>query len=97
MAINPTSTKVLVTGANGFIGLHTVLHFLKAGYNLCATVRTQEQGEKVRQTLAKHTDTKKLEFTYADLTKDEGWEQAVAGCDFVLHHRVSLSHRRAEG
>ncbi len=85
MAIDPTSTKVLVTGANGFIGMHTVLHFLKRGYNLCATVRTQEQGEKVRQTLAKHTDTKKLEFTYADLTRDEGWEQAVAGCDFVLH------------
>jgi len=85
MAIDPTSTKILVTGANGFIGLHTVLHFLKRGYNLCATVRTQEQGEKVRQTLAKHTDTQKLEFIHADLTRDEGWNQAVAGCDFVLH------------
>src|SRR6185436_15884514 len=52
---------------------------------LCATVRTDEQGEKVRQTLAKHVDTNKLVFIYADLTKDEGWEQAVVGCDFVLH------------
>jgi nucleoside-diphosphate-sugar epimerase len=85
MAIDPTSTKILVTGANGFIGLHTVLHFLERGYNLCATVRTQEQGEKVRQTLAKYTDTHRLEFISADLTKDDGWEQAVAGCDFVLH------------
>jgi dihydroflavonol-4-reductase len=48
-------------------------------------VRTEEQGEKVRQTLAKDVDTDKLEFVYADLTKDEGWKQAVAGCDFVLH------------
>ena len=85
MVPDPTSTKILVTGANGFIGLHTVLHFLKRGYNLRATVRTQEQGEKVRQTLAKHTDTSQLEFIHADLTKDEGWDQAVAGCDFVLH------------
>jgi dihydroflavonol-4-reductase len=85
MTIDPTTTKVLVTGANGFIGLHAVLHFLKLGYNLCATVRTQEQGERVRGTLAKHTDTHKLEFINADLTKDEGWDQAVAGCDFVLH------------
>ena len=85
MAIDPTSTKVLVTGANGFIGLHTVLHFLKRGYNLCATVRAQEHGEKVRQTLAKYTDTNRLEFIRADLTRDEGWEQAVAGCDFALH------------
>ena len=85
MVIDPTSTKVLVTGANGFIGLHTVLHFLKLGYNICATVRTREQGEKVRQTLAKHTDTHKLEFIQADLTRDEGWEQAVSGCNFILH------------
>jgi nucleoside-diphosphate-sugar epimerase len=85
MAIDPASTKILVTGANGFIGLHTVLHFLERGYKLCATVRTQAQGEKVRQTLAKHIDTSRLEFTRADLTKDEGWEQAASGCDFVLH------------
>jgi dihydroflavonol-4-reductase len=85
MAIDPTSTKILVTGANGFIGLHTILHFLKLGYQLCATVRTSEQGEKVRQTVAKHTDTHKLEFIGADLMRDEGWDQAAAGCDFVLH------------
>src|SRR5687768_2451992 len=85
MAIDPTSTKILVTGANGFIGLHTVLHFLNRGFNLCATVRMQEQGEQVRQTLAKHTDTSRLQFISADLTKDEGWEQAASGCDFVLH------------
>jgi nucleoside-diphosphate-sugar epimerase len=83
--IDPASTKILVTGANGFIGLHTVLHFLKSGYHLCATVRTEEQGEKVRQTLSKHVHTNKLEFIRADLTRDEGWAQAVAGCDFVLH------------
>src|SRR5215210_2965711 len=85
MVIDPTSTKILVTGANGFIGLHTILHFLERDYNICATVRTQEQGKKVRQTLAKHIDTHKLEFIHADLTKKEGWDQAAAGCDFVLH------------
>jgi nucleoside-diphosphate-sugar epimerase len=85
MVIDPAATRILVTGANGFIGLHTVLHFLKSGYNLCATVRTEEQGEKVHQTLAKYVDTHKLELICADLTKEAGWEQAVAGCDFVLH------------
>ena len=85
MSIDPTSTRILVTGANGFIGLHTVLHFLERGYNIYATVRTQEQSKKVRQTLAKHTDTHKLEFILADLTRDEGWGQAATGCDFVLH------------
>ena len=85
MTMDPTATKILVTGANGFIGLHTVLHFLQAGYNVSATVRTKEHAANVRQTIAKHTDTQKLEFVYADLLRDEGWDQAVAGCDFVLH------------
>src|SRR5215208_6254887 len=75
----------MVTGANGFIGLHTVLHFLQRGYNLCATVRSQEQGERVRRTLAKHVETDKLQFFSADLTTDQGWDQAVSGCDYVLH------------
>ncbi len=33
--------KVLVTGASGFIGLHTVLHLLQCGYRVRATVRTE--------------------------------------------------------
>src|SRR6266542_4487537 len=85
MAIDPTSTKILVTGANGFIGLHTVVHSLGLGYNVRATVRTEEQENKVRETLSKHVDTNKLEFFRADLTKDEGWNQAVNSCDYVLH------------
>ena len=85
MAIDPTSTRVLVTGANGFIGLHAVLHFLQRGYSLCATVRTKEKEDKARHTLSKHADISRLEFIHADLTKDDGWDQAVAGCDFILH------------
>ena len=33
MVLDPTSTKVLVTDANGFIGLQTVLPFIRIGYN----------------------------------------------------------------
>jgi dihydroflavonol-4-reductase len=32
-----------------------------------------------------HTDTQKLEFIHANLLREEGWDQAAAGCDFVLH------------
>jgi len=85
MTINPSSTRILITGANGFIGLHTVLHFLQLGYKVSATVRTEEHEKKVRETLSKHVDTHKLEFFQADLLNDKGWDQAVNGCDFVLH------------
>lgn len=27
----------------------------------------------------------RLSFVSADLTKEEGWEEAVSGCEYVLH------------
>lgn len=78
-------SKILVTGAGGFIALHTVLRLLQLGYNVRGTVRTEAHGKRVRETLSKHTDTSKLELVCADLLKDEGWQDAVRGCAIVLH------------
>jgi len=80
-----SSTKVLVTGANGFIGLHTTLRLLQLGYSVRGTVRTEVHEKNVRETLSKHIDTSQLEFSLADLLKDDGWQEAVHGCDFVIH------------
>jgi nucleoside-diphosphate-sugar epimerase len=77
--------KVLVTGASGFIGLHTTLHLLKCGYRVRATVRTEAREKKTRDTLTGYTDTGSLEFAYADLSKDDGWQEAVHGCTSVIH------------
>ena len=85
MSINPSSTKILVTGASGFVALHTILRLLQSGYNVRGTVRTEAQGKSTRENLSKHIDTGKLEFVCADLLKDEGWKDAVSGRDFVLH------------
>lgn len=79
------STKVLVTGANGFIGLNTVLGLLKLDYNVRATVRNKSHKNKILETLSEHLDPSKLEFAIADLNNDEGWLNAVKGCDFVIH------------
>ncbi len=79
------SPKVLVTGASGFIGLHTVLHLLQCGYHVRATVRTEAREKKTRDTLTGLVTTSLLEFAYADLSKDAGWREAVQGCDSVIH------------
>lgn len=84
MASNSTS-KVLVTGASGFIGLHTVLHCLQSSYKVRATVRSEIQEKKVSQALAGRVNTADLEFVQADLLQDEGWDGAVKGCDAVIH------------
>ncbi len=82
----PDSQKVLVTGASGFIALHCIHQLLQAGNQVRGTIRAVAREAEVRQTLADHLDnTNALEIVEADLSRDAGWPEAVAGCDFVLH------------
>ncbi len=85
MIASTSSTKVLVTGANGFIGLHTTLRLLQLGYLVRATVRSEVHKKNVIETLSKHLDASNLEFALADLSRDEGWKEAVQGCHYVIH------------
>ncbi len=86
MTLNPESTTVLVTGASGFIGSHCVVQLLQAGYAVRGTLRDRAREDPLRVALANHTDIDgRLEFALADLVRDEGWDEAVRGCEFVLH------------
>ena len=78
-----SNSKVLVTGASGFIALHCIDQLLKAGHEVRGTLRTMSRAGEVCKALGVSEDA--VEFAYADLTKDEGWEAAMAGCDYVLH------------
>ncbi len=78
--------KVLVTGASGFIGAHTVLEFLNNGYEVRGSIRDLKRAESLRQMLSQHTEhVDKLEFVAASLTDAACWDAAVAGCDGVIH------------
>ena len=72
MTASISSTKVLVTGASGFIGLHTTLRLLQLGYSVRATVRTEAHAENIRGTLSGQADTGNLEFACVDLLRDDG-------------------------
>ena len=78
---------VLVTGGSGFIGVHSILQLLAAGYRVRTTVRSLKREADVRAMLkvggAEPGDA--LSFIAADLQSDAGWQEAIAGCDFVLH------------
>ena len=78
---------VLVTGGSGFVGAHCILRLLDAGYGVRTTVRTLGREADVRSMLrtggADPGDA--LSFAEADLVSDDGWAEAVSGCDFVLH------------
>ncbi len=80
-------STVLVTGGSGFIGSHCILQLLAAGHRVRTTVRSPKREDDVRAMLkeggAEPGD--RLSFFAADLENDEGWPEAVAGCEHVLH------------
>ncbi|WP_426661165.1 SDR family oxidoreductase [Rhodanobacter aciditrophus] len=79
--------KVLVTGGSGFIGSHCILQLLAAGHEVRTTVRSRQREEAVRAMLRQGGAEAggRLSFAEADLERDAGWPEAVAGCDYVLH------------
>lgn len=85
MSTVPTSIKILVTGAGGFIALHTILRLLQLNYSVRGTVRSEAHAQKVRDQLSKYIDSSRLELVCADLIKDDGWKDAMSGCGTVLH------------
>jgi dihydroflavonol-4-reductase len=79
-------STVLVTGVSGYIGHHCAAELLKKGYNVRGTVRSLSKVPTITAGLAKVSDkAQSIEFFEADLLDDAGWEEALSGCDFLLH------------
>lgn len=80
-------STVVVTGGSGFIASHCVICLLAAGHQVRATVRSLGREGEVRALLRESgvAADERLRFFAGDLEKDEGWAEAVAGSDFVLH------------
>ena len=71
-------TRVLLTGASGYIGKHITLQLLNQGYEVRASVRKLSKSSEVRDAVAPHLleisylDSR-LTFIELDLEKDSGW------------------------
>jgi len=83
---------VLVTGATGFIAQHCILHLLDAGYRVRGTARGPGRTDEIAAALTPHLSPSSVarlgddfDIVAADLTSDDGWGAAVAGCRYVLH------------
>ena len=78
--------KVLLTGISGYIGNHCAVELLKNGYSVRGSVRTLSKSQKVIDAIKKEVDPKdNLEFCELDLLSDDGWDDAMKGCEFVMH------------
>jgi dihydroflavonol-4-reductase len=77
---------VLVTGGSGFLGGWCLVELLGRGYRARTTVRDLSREREVRAGVGSHVDADdRLEVRAADLTSDQGWAEAIEGCDYVLH------------
>ncbi len=78
--------KVLVTGGSGFIALHCIDQLLEKGFMVRTTIRSESRKDEINKAMDKYPNLdQNLEFHICDLLKDDGWEAAVDGCDYVLH------------
>ena len=80
------SETVLVTGGSGFLGGWCLRELLGSGYRVRTTVRDPSREPEIRAMLAPEGDVAdRLSVRVADLSTDAGWDEAVDGCDYVLH------------
>jgi nucleoside-diphosphate-sugar epimerase len=77
---------VLVTGGSGYLGGWCVIELLRQGYAVRTTVRDLSREAQVRAAVGSEVDAgERLTVLAADLMRDEGWAEAVEGCEYVLH------------
>jgi uncharacterized protein YbjT (DUF2867 family) len=73
---------VLITGASGFIAAHVVEAFLKKGYNVRGTVRSEKTAAEVLKTHAKYSEQLSVAIV-PDIATPHAFDEAVKGVDGV--------------
>ncbi len=77
--------KVLVTGADGFIGSHLVETLVRRGYSVRAFVQYNSFGTWGWLDQCAHDVAGSFEVFAGDIRDPNGVKEAVQGCDAVLH------------
>ncbi|KAJ7596306.1 D-lactaldehyde dehydrogenase [Mycena floridula] len=84
MSVVAPGSKILVTGANGYIAAWVVRTLLEKGYTVRGTVRSDAKGKALSDQFASFGD----KFEYAiveDIVKEGAFDDAVKGVDAIEH------------
>ncbi|EJF56384.1 D-lactaldehyde dehydrogenase [Dichomitus squalens LYAD-421 SS1] len=80
--------KILITGANGFIGLWVIRLLLQRGYSVRAAVRSADKGENLLKTITAKIPEQAQNVEYIvvpDITAEHAFDEAVRGIVGIVH------------
>jgi len=79
--------RVLVTGGTGYLAAWVIARLLRSGHQVRTTVRDAGKADQVRAAVGEEAGeaATSLDVVVADLLADDGWDEAVAGVDHVIH------------
>lgn len=81
--------KLFLTGATGFVAKHIAAQALEGGHSVTASLRNLDRAEEVRKAVAPQLSRPealdRLDFVALDLTRDEGWNEALRGHEALIH------------
>ena len=81
----PTPSRVLVTGATGFIASRIVEQLLTRGNHVIGTVRSLSNAKALAPLRSLPGADTRLSLVEADLTTPGAFDAAATGCDTVMH------------
>ncbi|WP_130802300.1 SDR family oxidoreductase [Acinetobacter ihumii] len=80
------NTPILVTGATGYVAGWIIERLLTQGYTVHATVRDPAKTEKLKHlTDIAEKSSGQIHFFQADLLTPNAFDQAMQGCEIVIH------------
>lgn len=89
-------SRVLLTGASGFLGIHVVQRLLAEGHEVRAFVRTPARLRENLDLLGLDPDDQRIEVVTGDMTDAAAAKEAASGCDQVIHAAATFSYRRRD-
>lgn len=86
----------LLTGASGFLGVHTLAALLAAGESVRAYVRTPAKLDAALSPLGLSSQDDRIEVVTGDMTDAPAMKAAAAGCDALIHAAATYSFKRSD-
>jgi dihydroflavonol-4-reductase len=88
--------RVLLTGATGFVGVHTIQQLLAAGHSVRAFARSPERLAAHLAPLGVDASDPRIDLAVGVMTDRDAVRGAADGCEAVIHAAATFSFKRRD-